>query len=229
MGRKKAVYGARGLIAVGGRGEVVDDNDEESDGADDAASSSATKRRTDDTRELAFFHALPSTFWEEVLYDYQIGAVIDVAAGDGSLALAALRARIPYTGVCLTEEHKSKLLSRLKDLLCAGAVRAGDKWYDPTLAKALVQATKSQEGEPSAKAKAKPKKRKSGEDGDQAQVEGGEKGAAKAKKSKGNQDNTFGVEAGASGEKTTSGGADEVDETNAGDEAAEGTSTAGWE
>lgn len=216
------------MIAVGGRGEVVDDNDEESDGADDAASSSATKRRTDDTRELAFFHALPSIFWEEVLYDYQIGAVIDVAAGDGSLALAALRARIPYTGVCLTEEHKSKLLSRLKDLLCAGAVRAGDKWYDPTLAKALVQATKSQEGEPSAKAKAKcgAKKRKAGEEDDQAPVqEGGEKGT-KAKKSKGNQDNTFGVEMGVSGK---SGEAGEGDESIAGEEAREGTSMAGWE
>ena len=96
------------------------------------------------------------------------------------MALAALRARIPYTGVCLTEEHKTKLLSRLKDLLCAGAVKAGDTWYDPTLATVVVQATIAKsEGEPSAKAKAKAKsvakKRKAGEDGDQGQ-EGVEKG-----------------------------------------------------
>jgi len=53
--------------------------------------------RTDDTEELAFYHALPSKFWEEVVHGYQLGAILDVAAGDGSLALTAVRHRLPYT------------------------------------------------------------------------------------------------------------------------------------
>ena len=32
-----------------------------------------------------FYHALPSKFWEEVVHDFQLGAILDIAAGDGSL------------------------------------------------------------------------------------------------------------------------------------------------
>ena len=55
-------------------------------------------RRAYGTEELAFCHPLPSKFWEEVVHDYQLGAILDVAAGDGSLALTAVRHRLPYTG-----------------------------------------------------------------------------------------------------------------------------------
>ena len=53
------------------------------------------QRRAADTEELAFYHALPSKFWEEVVCDCQLGATLDVAAGDGSLALTAVRRRLP--------------------------------------------------------------------------------------------------------------------------------------
>jgi hypothetical protein len=140
--QKKLLYGTRGLIAVGGRGDVVDDGLGE-DVEDPGVTTAATQnRRTDDTREMAFYHALPSTFWDEVLHDYQLGAILDIAAGDGSLALTAVRNRIAYTGLCFTTHHKDLVMSRLLDLMSAGSLRAGDKWYDPTLVQTLIGASK---------------------------------------------------------------------------------------
>ena len=142
--QKKLLYGTRGLIAVGVRGDVVDDGPDDQEDADDAgaASAAAQVRRTDDTREMAFYHALPSAFWDEVVHDYQLGAILDVAVGDGSLALTAVRNRIAYTGLCFTTHHKDMVMSRLLDLMSAGSLKAGDKWYDPNLVKTLLGASK---------------------------------------------------------------------------------------
>ena len=45
------------------------------------------------------------TFWQEILFDLEIGAIIDLTPADGLLALAALHARIPYTGLVVTRRH----------------------------------------------------------------------------------------------------------------------------
>ncbi|MFM7987129.1 MAG: hypothetical protein ACKPKO_48240, partial [Candidatus Fonsibacter sp.] len=90
-GQKKVRYGKTGLIAVGwgggGRGEVVDDGPDDVDGTMEdqtiAPSHIVPVRRTDDAKELAFFHALPSTLLDEVIHDYQLGAILDNAVGDG--------------------------------------------------------------------------------------------------------------------------------------------------
>ena len=42
-------------------------------------------------------------FWDEVVHDYQFGAIMDIAVGDGSLALTAVRHRITYTGFAFTD------------------------------------------------------------------------------------------------------------------------------
>jgi hypothetical protein len=55
--QKKMLYGTRGLMAVGGRGDVVDDGPEDDENAATAAAeaaSTAATRRTDDTKEMAF-------------------------------------------------------------------------------------------------------------------------------------------------------------------------------
>ena len=134
-----------GLVAVGRRGNVADD------GPDDAAetidktgaSSHIPSRRADDAKELAFCHALPSMCWDEVAHDYQLGAILDIAMGDGSLALTAVRNRITYMGFAFTDYHKEVVMARLLDLLHAGALKAGDKWYDPNLCKTLMSASKN--------------------------------------------------------------------------------------
>ncbi|MFM7983105.1 MAG: hypothetical protein ACKPKO_27675, partial [Candidatus Fonsibacter sp.] len=100
-------------------------------------------RRTDDTKELAFFHAIPITCWDEVIHDYQVGAILDIAVGDGILALTAVRNRIAYTGFAFTDERRDMVMARLIDVLCAGTLKTGDKWYDPNLVKTRVSASKN--------------------------------------------------------------------------------------
>ncbi|MFM7984464.1 MAG: hypothetical protein ACKPKO_34575, partial [Candidatus Fonsibacter sp.] len=77
----------------------------------------------------------------EVLHDYQIGAILDIAVRDRSLALTRVRDRITYTGFAFTDERRDIVMARLLDLLCAGALKARDKWYDPNLVKTLVSAS----------------------------------------------------------------------------------------
>ena len=106
--------------------------DDDADG-EDQATADPPQRRTDDTEELAFYHALPSKFWEEVAHDYQLGAILDVAAGDGSLALTAVRHRLPYTVLFSLCVHRDLIMARLLDVLSASALQAGDKWYAPII------------------------------------------------------------------------------------------------
>ena len=82
------------------------------------------------------FHA--GTVRQEILFDFKVGAVIDPSPADGMLAMGALRARIPYTGLVFTRRHADELLHRLQSLVIAGATREGDTWYDPHLVESLT-------------------------------------------------------------------------------------------
>ena len=105
--QKKQLYGTSGLVAVGGRGKVVGHGPDDADDMIDEAGASLRipSRRADDAKELAFYHALPSTFWDEVVHDYQLGAILERAVDGGSSALAAARNRITYMGFAFTDYH----------------------------------------------------------------------------------------------------------------------------
>ena len=45
---------------------------------------------------------MPELLGQEILFDFKVGAVIDLTLADGLLAQAALPARIPYTGLVFT-------------------------------------------------------------------------------------------------------------------------------
>ena len=59
------------------------------------------------------------------------------------LALAAVRNRMAYTGFAYTAYHEELVMARLLDLVSAGALQAGDKWYDPNLVKTLTSVAKT--------------------------------------------------------------------------------------
>ncbi len=63
---------------------------------------------------------MPKLCWQEILFDCKAGAVIDLTPADGMLAMAALRALIPYTGLVFTQRHADELLQRLQSLVIAG-------------------------------------------------------------------------------------------------------------
>ena len=150
-GAKKKIFGPH-IIKVGGQDGYTDDSKElgrepaeapEEGGPDGGAGPEEVKeerapRRTDETVEPVFFHAMPVAFYEELIHAYSLGAVINIGVGDGALALACLRSRIPYTGFCLTQEHKERVTTRLEELLVQGALRHGDKFFESALVKALA-------------------------------------------------------------------------------------------
>ena len=123
---KKLVL-AGSMIAVGGRAAGGDDDDDDE----------PTVRRTDATVEPVFFHTVSPHLWTEVLYDLEVGAVIDLTAGDGAVAMAALRAGCPYVGVTLTDAHATELRKHLYKTAFQAAATEGDTLYDADLVLAL--------------------------------------------------------------------------------------------
>ena len=58
---------------------------------------------------------MPELVWHYILFDFNIGAIIDLTPADGQMA--ALHARIPYTGLVFFRRHADELLYRLQSLV----------------------------------------------------------------------------------------------------------------
>ena len=145
------MYGAN-IIKVGGTDGYIDDNKHErgdsSDQEEESVKEEKVTARTNNMSEALFFHAMPVEFFEELIHDYSLGAIICIGVGDGAAALACLRHGVPFTGFCLTEEHKTRVRARLEEQMVRGALERGDKWCDPQLVAALTSMTPRRE-EPS--------------------------------------------------------------------------------
>ena len=96
--------------------------------------------------EPMFWHSTPLKLWEEILFDYNIVAVLDLTPGDGVRALAALRRRIPYAGVAMNAAHRDHLLMHLDKTVLKQFQVEGDKLYQPAFAE-LLKHTPLKEGE----------------------------------------------------------------------------------
>ena len=90
------------------------------------------------TIEPIAWHCVPKLCWQEILFDFKIGAVIDLTPADGLLAQAALHARIPYTSLGFTRRHADELLHKLQSLVIARATCEGGTWYDPRPVESLA-------------------------------------------------------------------------------------------
>ncbi len=106
---------ASGLIPCGGRAPGTDDYDDDDE--------PPAARRTDASVEPVFFHSASSLLWGEILYNFTVGAVIDLTAGDGAVAMASLRAGCPYVGVALTDTHATELRKRVHNTAGGGTGR----------------------------------------------------------------------------------------------------------
>ena len=58
-----------------------------------------------------FWHAKPLVF-DDLKKTYRLKALIDFAVADGQLATYSARHRIPYAGICLSEDHKKLVRAR---------------------------------------------------------------------------------------------------------------------
>ena len=139
------MYAKSGFGPVGGKAPGKDNI--ESEAEEPGAPTPPPPPRNAGTSEPVAWHSMPELVWQEILFDFKVGAVIDLTPADGLLAQAALQARIPYTGLVFTRRHADELLQRLQSLVLAGATREGDTWYDPRLVESLTASTKPKANE----------------------------------------------------------------------------------
>ena len=81
-----------------------------------------------------FFHEGPCELAKEVVHFLQAVAIYDMSPASGHFAMEAVRHRIPYTGVCLTETHKDELTKRLVSQTINAMSNSNDKLYDASFA-----------------------------------------------------------------------------------------------
>ena len=70
------------------------------------------KRKGAQTVEPVFWHARPAKFFDCLRKTHKVKGWIDFGGADGQLALQCAKNRIPYVGVCLTEEHRKLVRER---------------------------------------------------------------------------------------------------------------------
>ena len=109
---KKAIYSSKNFIPVGGRAGSESEDDEDDEEAAEEAEPPAKKAKTDD-KVPVFFHEFPKVLALEIINLYSIIAIIDLTAGPGTWAKAALDTGIPYFGVTLTLRHQEELSNHL--------------------------------------------------------------------------------------------------------------------
>lgn len=113
-----------------------------------------------------FYHSLPGILADEMVHSYDLLSVIDLTASDGSWALACIRAKRPYVGVCFTEFHVKALRERLQHLVLLAMKDETDSLYQPSFADALNGKINEKN----------PKKRKSDEEKKRGGAKKGRKG-----------------------------------------------------
>ena len=120
---KRALYGKRNRIAVGGK----------TNGQDDKAG-----KRKDTDMEPVFWWTLCLEFYEELIHRFFINHVIDLTPGAGMMAEASIRNRVTYFGVAFTELHQTELIKRM-ELAALRAMRTeGTAIYNPKCAQAFA-------------------------------------------------------------------------------------------
>ena len=124
-GAEEVIHGPNVLKVDDGKeaGALAAPEESPGEGAEEKADKGRTKPRNDGTVEAVLVQGMSVEFFEELIHDYSLGAVIDIGVSDGALAFACFHKKIPYTGFCLTEEHKEGVQAWL-EVQCAQVVEA---------------------------------------------------------------------------------------------------------
>ena len=59
--------------------------------------------------EVAFFHAWPEQSYAELIHSFRLNGALDLTAGSGHAAIASIKAKKTYVGLCLSDAHKDLL------------------------------------------------------------------------------------------------------------------------
>lgn len=83
--------------------------------------------------EPVFWHARTPALHAEILHTLKVAGTVDCTPGDGLMAMAHIRARIPYVGVTLTATHKDEVYKRLQEMTFYSMANSDDKLAEPGL------------------------------------------------------------------------------------------------
>ena len=119
---KKAMYGKRNLIAVGGKTEGIQGEAE---------------RKTDSTVVPLSYHGMPIIFYKELLHMFFVKCVLDMTPLNAKFAWACLEERVAYVGVAFTKEHMDKIYLHLAELVKSAMADPGSKLFNKEYAKAV--------------------------------------------------------------------------------------------
>jgi hypothetical protein len=130
--KKRKMLGPR-RIAVGGPTDGVDVG-----GADAPREpKKATGNNHEDTFPFNYFE-MPDEWYQELLHSMNCEkGVIDLTASSGRFALNCVKKKVPYLGVCYTEDHVLALKSHLKDEVLAAFKDPDDDLFQAGFAKLL--------------------------------------------------------------------------------------------
>jgi hypothetical protein len=99
-----------------------------------------TKRKTLATVEPVFWRGRPLRFYETLLADYFLTAIVDLTVGDGTLLIHCAKERIPYIGFALSERHAELIKHRAVQQVLESMFVPGERECNPELA-AMMQKT----------------------------------------------------------------------------------------
>ncbi|CAL1135464.1 unnamed protein product [Cladocopium goreaui] len=103
----------------------------------EAESHRGVSNRKLNTEEPVFWHSRPLSLCLELLASYNLAAVVDAGAGDGNMALARALSRMPYCGLCLTEDHLSQVQDRIVTEIMLRMLSSSESVFEPKLAASL--------------------------------------------------------------------------------------------
>ena len=174
--QKKALYGKKHLIAVGGKTETTEETEK------------PDMDRLGNKPEPVCFHSMPGAFYAELMHSFWAKMVIDLTPGDGRFAFEALKARVGYLGITFTAEHSQFLEEHLLDLMklemCDSASPLFNSEYAVARGKKApkAKATPAPDVDPKKKPKTKPTPKRGAEEQEPADPKAKPKKKAKAKK-----------------------------------------------
>ena len=135
FGRKKELYG-QFRAAVGGKTSDSDDDVQADEHAGDApltvGPDKGTKKqpRPNENMEPVFYHAYPQKFYESLINDNCLNAVINLTASDGNCAKACMQQGVGCTLLCFTDAHRTFLHDHLVDWFLTLMNTEGSFAYD---------------------------------------------------------------------------------------------------
>ena len=110
----------------------------------DTQDKDARSQRRDDSLEPCFYNHMQDTFYQNLFVTMSSVGIVDLSAGPGEAAKAALVTKRPYLGLCLTEHHVAFLYRHLVHWALDEMGSEGSPLYNPKYAARKAAAPGSQ-------------------------------------------------------------------------------------